>query len=117
MGDPVAARAHLPAGYGLPAGSPTLPWAAVDERLRDAMHYWIATVGDDGAPTVRPIDGMWLDNARQVRHGSGHQRLRGRGALHVAAPGGAGVDGPLRGRDTLHLRVVERRCIGSVTLM
>jgi hypothetical protein len=63
MGDPVAARAHLPAGYGLPADSPTLPWAAVDERLRGAMHYWIATVGADGAATARPIDGMWLDNA------------------------------------------------------
>jgi len=63
MGDPVAARAHLPAGYGLPADSPTLPWATVDERLREAMHYWIATVGADGAATVRPIDGMWLDNA------------------------------------------------------
>ena len=63
MGDPVAARARLPSGYGLPADSATLPWAAVDERLRDAMHYWIGTVGDDGAPTLRPIDGMWLDNA------------------------------------------------------
>jgi hypothetical protein len=63
MADPVAARAHLPAGYGLPADSATLPWAAVDERLREAMHYWIGTVGDDGVPIVRPIDGMWLDNA------------------------------------------------------
>jgi hypothetical protein len=59
MDDPVAARAHLPDGYGLPADSPLLDWNEVDERLRDSMHYWISTVGDDGVPIARPIDGMW----------------------------------------------------------
>jgi|SRR5918994_288790 nitroimidazol reductase NimA-like FMN-containing flavoprotein (pyridoxamine 5'-phosphate oxidase superfamily) len=63
MAYPTAHRAHLPAGYGLPPDSPRLDWAEVDARLRDAPHYWIGTVGTDGVPTVRPIDGMWLDGA------------------------------------------------------
>jgi hypothetical protein len=63
VNDPRAARAHLPAGYGLPDDSAQLAWAAVDERLREAMHYWISTVDTDGVPVVRPIDGMWLDCA------------------------------------------------------
>jgi hypothetical protein len=61
MSEPVAARAHLPPGYGLPPDSALLSWSEVDTKLRDAPHYWIATVGDDAVPVVRPIDGMWLD--------------------------------------------------------
>ena len=96
MGDPVAARAHLPVGYGLPADSPTLPWTAVDERLRDALHYWIATVGADGAPTVRPIDGMWLDNALWF---GGDPASRWRRNLEVNA------------RASIHLEDAERAVI------
>lgn len=62
-GQPTVRRARLPAGYGLPPDSPRLPWADVDRRLRDARHYWVGTVGGDGAPTVRPVDGIWLDCA------------------------------------------------------
>jgi hypothetical protein len=63
MRDPSAARAYLPGGYGLPLDSVQLPWTDIDERLRSARHYWIVTVGNDGVPTVRPIDGMWLDGS------------------------------------------------------
>lgn len=63
MSDPTVHRARLPAGYGLPADSAQLTWDEVDERLRIADHYWIGTVGEDGSPIVRPIDGMWLDAA------------------------------------------------------
>jgi hypothetical protein len=28
-----------------------------------ALHYWLATIDADGAPRVRPVDGMWLDDA------------------------------------------------------
>ena len=61
MTEPTASRASLPEDYGLPPDSELLPWSYVDERLRAAMHYWLASVGPDGAPHARPIDGMWLD--------------------------------------------------------
>ena len=60
---PVASRLSLPPDYGLPADSPLLPWREVDERLAKALHYWISTVGADGTPIARPIDGMWVDCA------------------------------------------------------
>ena len=63
MNDPAVARARLPPGYGLPPDSAQLSWSEVDVRLRDAPHYWMGTVGDDGLAVVRPIDGMWMDNA------------------------------------------------------
>ena len=60
---PAGARAHLPKAYGLAKRSAQLTWNDVDERLGGARHYWIGTVGEDGAPAVRPIDGVWLDGA------------------------------------------------------
>lgn len=42
------------------------PWAAARERLeapeRDRI-YWLATIGPGGRPHVRPILGLWLDDA------------------------------------------------------
>src|SRR5918994_1535693 len=111
MAYPTAHRAHLPAGYGLPPDSPRLDWAEVDARLRDAPHYWIGTVGTDGVPTVRPIDGMWLDGAlffgsdpasRWRRNLAVNPRaavhledaeLGGVGAARVRAPAAAGRPG------------------------
>jgi nitroimidazol reductase NimA-like FMN-containing flavoprotein (pyridoxamine 5'-phosphate oxidase superfamily) len=44
----------------------TTPWAKARARLetpeRDRT-YWLATVGPDGRPHVRPILGLWLDDA------------------------------------------------------
>ena len=40
-----------------------LPWEFVEERLRAAPNYWLATVGPGGAPHVRPVDGVWVDGA------------------------------------------------------
>jgi uncharacterized pyridoxamine 5'-phosphate oxidase family protein len=59
--EPTASRASLHKDYGLPDDSEVLPWSYVDERLSAAKHYWMATVGPDGRPHVRPIDGIWLD--------------------------------------------------------
>ncbi len=58
--EPVASRLDLPADYGLPEDSPLLSWATVDARLAKAPHYWLSTVGAGGAPSARPIDGMWV---------------------------------------------------------
>ena len=60
---PVAVRARLPADYGLPDDSPLLAWAAVNERLAEAPHYWLSTADARGTPIARPIDGMWVDAA------------------------------------------------------
>ena len=59
--EPKASRATLPKDYGLPLDSKVLDWSYVDARLAAATHYWLATVGPDGAPHARPVDGMWLD--------------------------------------------------------
>ena len=42
------------------------PWAATRERLANPERgrtYWLATVGPDGRPHVRPLLGLWLDGA------------------------------------------------------
>lgn len=67
MTEPRAERPHLPDGYGLPATDDGLmPWGRVDERLREARVYWIGTASRDGAPAVRPVDGLWVDGVLYV---------------------------------------------------
>ncbi len=53
----------MPDGYGVPAGSDgALEWATVEARLRDSLHYWMATTRPDGRPHVVPRWGVWLDS-------------------------------------------------------
>ena len=63
MAEVVASRMQLPEDYGLPATSPLLAWSTLEARLTRAKHYWLATTDGSGLPVVRPIDGMWVDNA------------------------------------------------------
>lgn len=52
----------MPDGYGLPETTDgLLDWAAVEERLVAAQHYWLATVRPDGRPHVVPRWGVWVD--------------------------------------------------------
>jgi hypothetical protein len=63
--EPVSTRfAHFPPGYGEPEtmGDP-LPWSFVEERLRAAPNYWLATVAPSGRPHARPVDGVWVAGA------------------------------------------------------
>jgi general stress protein 26 len=61
---PAAGRPRLPPQYGVPAvADGMLPWSWVEQRLEAAKNYWVATVGPDGAPHSRPIDGVWVDGA------------------------------------------------------
>jgi general stress protein 26 len=56
--------AQIPADYGVTVTSDTmLTWEFVEERLRNALNYWVASIGPDGAPHVRPVDGVWVDGA------------------------------------------------------
>jgi hypothetical protein len=56
---PIAEQLMLPSSYGSP--NRLLDWAAVEQRLVDSPHYWLATVRRDGTPHVVPVDGIWLD--------------------------------------------------------
>ncbi|MGQ7297381.1 pyridoxamine 5'-phosphate oxidase family protein [Quadrisphaera sp. KR29] len=59
---PRAERPTMPEGYGLPETTDgVLPWAAVEERLVAAQHYWLATTRPDGRPHVVPRWGVWLE--------------------------------------------------------
>jgi hypothetical protein len=52
----------MPDGYGIPeSGEGTLPWRFVEERLAEALNYWIVTVRPDGRPHAMPVWGAWLD--------------------------------------------------------
>jgi hypothetical protein len=50
---------RLPSSYGSP--NRLLDWTVVEQRLVDALHYWLATVRTDGSPHVVPVDGLWFD--------------------------------------------------------
>jgi general stress protein 26 len=60
-----AARAAFPPEYGARGGESDEPlvWDEVEQQLRDAPNYWIATVSAGGQPHSRPIDGVWVDGA------------------------------------------------------
>ena len=60
---PIASRPRFPPGYGTKKDKKgLLPWSHVQERMANAMHYWVCTVGPDGRPHARPVDGLWLDD-------------------------------------------------------
>ena len=64
---PTADRPRMPREYGVPSSTKgLLDWAHVDERLRTATAYWIATSGPDGTPHVRPLDGLWHEGVLYV---------------------------------------------------
>ena len=64
---PVADRPRIPRDYGVPKSRTGLmDWSAVEERLRDARVYWVATAGPDGEPRVRPLDGLYVDGVLYV---------------------------------------------------
>jgi len=62
MPDPIVDRPDFPGGYGVPETLDGLvSWARVEEILRAAKHYWLATTRPDGRPHVVPRCGVWLD--------------------------------------------------------
>ena len=56
-------RPGIPAEYGTGGASEFVDWSHVEERFNRDRVYWIATVGADGRPRVRPVDGVYLDGA------------------------------------------------------
>lgn len=60
MSNPRIVRPHFPPGY---AENPKalLPWSHVEQRLGDALNYWLCTVRPDGRPHAVPKWAVWLD--------------------------------------------------------
>lgn len=61
-----AGRPQMPGGYqiaGPRSGSGLLPWSWVDDRLRKAWTYWVATTRSDGRPHVMPVWAVWSGEA------------------------------------------------------
>ncbi|WP_151525819.1 pyridoxamine 5'-phosphate oxidase family protein [Serinicoccus kebangsaanensis] len=72
---PQPGRPTFPDGYGVPeTAQGQLTWDQVEPRLRDAQHYWLASVRPDGRPHSVPRWGVWLegrfwyDGAPTTRH-------------------------------------------------
>ena len=65
----------MPTGY---LGDAPLPWRWAEEQLADARNYWITTIGPNGRPHVRPVWGIWLDDAVQFSTGARHATNIGR---------------------------------------
>lgn len=82
--NPVVSRPQIPAEYGVPKNNKgLLPWSHVSERMTQAMHYWICTVGSDDRPHVTPVDGLWLDD--RLYFGGSPQTRRNRNLIKSPA--------------------------------
>ena len=63
---PIVDRPLIPAAYGVASATEHVDWAHIENRLTVDRVYWIATVGPTGRPSVRPIDGVYVDGALYV---------------------------------------------------
>jgi hypothetical protein len=54
-------RPAIPAEYGTAKATDFVAWEHVEDRLTNDRVCWVATVGSGGRPSIRPIDGLYLD--------------------------------------------------------
>jgi len=73
MTPPRASRPRFPKGYvDKPKGF--VPWSHVEQRLAEALNYWLCTVRPSGRPHSIPKWGVWLegriylDGSPETRH-------------------------------------------------
>jgi nitroimidazol reductase NimA-like FMN-containing flavoprotein (pyridoxamine 5'-phosphate oxidase superfamily) len=60
-GSPEAERPWMPDGYGVPADNEgVISWGQIEDLLKGALNYWIATTSESGKPHVRPVWGGWI---------------------------------------------------------
>jgi hypothetical protein len=77
MNNPPVSRPKIPIEYGVPKNNNgLLLWSHVTERMTQALHYWICTVGPNGHPHVTPVDGLWLND--RLYFGGSSQTRRNR---------------------------------------
>src|SRR5262245_32938031 len=80
-------RAQMPEGYGVPKSDEgLLPWSWAQQRLEQALVYWVRSVRPDGRPHATPIWGVWVDD--QFYFEGGPDTRRGR---NLAANPAVGV--------------------------
>ena len=62
---PRATAARFPDEYGQTPETlaELLDWEEVAERIAGAHNYWLATLRQDGRPHLRPVDGVFVENA------------------------------------------------------
>lgn len=61
---PPPSRPVMPPDYGVPASlEGTLPWSWVEDRMREARLYWLATLHPAGRPHLMPNWGAWVQGA------------------------------------------------------
>ena len=91
VADPIVDRPRIPAEYGIGGATEHVAWEHVEDRLTTDRIYWVVTVGPTGRPSVRPIDGVYVDRTifiggspetRWVRDLDGNQQV----AIHLASP-------------------------------
>lgn len=63
MNAPSRDRPEMPAGYGVDQAERFVAWEDVEAKLRESLHYWLATTRPGGRPHVVPRWGVWLDGA------------------------------------------------------
>ena len=73
---PTSRRMRLPKIYGTPATGKLRTWSHIDQRLREAMHYWISTVDRHGRAHATPVDGIWMGGLLYFGGDPGTQRQR-----------------------------------------
>ncbi|MEX0864343.1 MAG: pyridoxamine 5'-phosphate oxidase family protein [Acidimicrobiia bacterium] len=61
--EPTVDLPRLPPGYIPEPSMVYLSWAEVEDRLREALHYWVSTTRPNGNPHVVPRWGVWLDGS------------------------------------------------------
>jgi len=66
VGAPRIDRPAIPAAYGVTSATEFVEWSHVEERLEKDREYWLATVGQRGHPSVRPVDGLYVDGVIYV---------------------------------------------------
>ena len=59
-------RPAIPPEYGMAKATEFLDWRHVEDRFGADRVYWLVTVGPDGRPRVRPVDGLFLDGVIYV---------------------------------------------------
>jgi nitroimidazol reductase NimA-like FMN-containing flavoprotein (pyridoxamine 5'-phosphate oxidase superfamily) len=73
MADPKITRPHFPKGY-LEHPKAFLPWSHVEQRLSEAVHYWLCSVRPNGYPHAVPkwavyVGGkIYFDGSPETRH-------------------------------------------------
>lgn len=73
MKEPKITRPQFPPGY-LENPKSLLPWSHAEQRLSEALHYWLCTVRPDGRPHAVPkwavyVQGkLYFDGSPETRH-------------------------------------------------